>query len=281
MRILITGATGFIGRHVLQMLKADFPKATLLSPSSKVLNFQTMLKEESYLPLLDDVDVVINCVGIITENPKQNFETLHYQAPRALFKACERCGVKKVIQVSALGADAEAQTPYHQSKKAADEVLRALSLQWFILQPSLVYGEGGASTRLFQRLAKLPIWVLPDSGQQMIQPIHISDVVAAIKLCLHEETQGEITLALVGNNAVSFVDWLQVMRQSSGRPPAFVFSISKRKALFVGSLFKSLLPLLHPDNLQMLFRGNTTDVSDITAFLGRSPLSINEMLRRS
>lgn len=281
MRILITGATGFVGRHVLKMLQADFQEAELLSPSSKALNFQVMLDEESYLPFLHDVDIVINCVGIIVERrPSQTFATLHDQAPSALFRACERCGVKKVIQISALGADANAQTSYHQSKRSADDVLRSLSLQWFVLQPSLIYGEGGASTLLFQCLTRFPMWVLPDSGKQMIQPIHISDVVATVKRCLQTETQGKITLPLVGNNALSFVDWLQAIRQTSGRKPASVLSISSKKALFVGRLFKSFMPLLHPDNLQMLFRGNTADVSAIIKFLGRAPLSTNEMLKR-
>lgn len=280
MRILLTGSSGFVGRHIVQMIQADFPQADLQAPSRRTLNFQTMLHIKDWLTFLEDVDVVINCVGIIGESSGQTFSILHYQAPSALFRACEYVGVKKIIQLSALGADASGKVPYQISKFKADEVLRQTSISGFILQPSLIYGEGGASASFFQRVAKLPVWLLPEGGKQMIQLIHISDVVAVIKQCLHAETRESNTIPLVGNNAISLVDWLQAIRRTSGHSPALVLPISKKYTLLFAQRLTPVMPLVHPDNLHMLFKGNTADVSAITEILGRAPLSTLQMLRR-
>ncbi|HFD33377.1 MAG TPA: SDR family NAD(P)-dependent oxidoreductase, partial [Gammaproteobacteria bacterium] len=153
MKILITGATGFIGSHITDELleknhdvtvcgrnelsaKNRWPKANFIS-----VDFVKDNNVSSWLERLEGIDVVINAVGIIRESGQQTFHSLHTETPVALFKACEEKGVKRVIQVSALGADKNAFVPYQISKKLADDALRKLSLDWFILRPSLVYGE--------------------------------------------------------------------------------------------------------------------------------------------
>src|SRR5439155_26090049 len=94
------------------------------------------------------------------------FRALHDEGPRALFAACRESGVTRVVQVSALGADAEAASAFHRSKRAADDFLLSLPLRGVVVQPSLVFGVGGASAELFTRLAALPLVPLPGGGTQ-------------------------------------------------------------------------------------------------------------------
>jgi uncharacterized protein YbjT (DUF2867 family) len=229
-----------------------------------------MCRPDDWLAHLRSVDAVANAVGIIGETGGQRFATLHYRAPAALFQACAQAGVRRVVQISALGADEHAFTPYHLSKRAADDVLRSLDLEWFVLRPSLVYGEGSRSLRLFRRLATLPLMPLIDDGSQRLQPIHIDDLVATVVRCLDSE-HSRLTLDLVGPDALRFTDWLAQLRRQQGMAPTARVRIPWWLALAGARLGRHFSPLLHPDNLLMLQHGNTADVAPLAAFLRRMP----------
>ncbi|MEQ1531915.1 MAG: NAD-dependent dehydratase, partial [Methylococcales bacterium] len=94
--------------------------------------------------------------------------------------------------------------------------MRQLPLDWFILQPSIVYGDGAQSTALLHALAALPVQLLPDGGTQTLQPIHLDDVVAAVCQCLEHTTPARQTLALVGANPISYADLLKNLRRRLG-----------------------------------------------------------------
>lgn len=236
-----------------------------------------MLEVSDWQAHLINIDVVINSVGIISEGRGQRFKNLHHLAPSALFRACVQANVPRVIQISALGADDQAFTPYQISKKAADNVLRDLPLDWFILRPSLVYGEDGASAAMFQRLARLPVLPLVDAGRQLIQPVHISDLVATVLQCLHAETTQQ-TLNVVGPYPLTLAQWLGTIRKKRGKASALIVPIPWWAAMSFASVAHFLIPILNPDNLRMLKQGNTADAEPLATFLGRSPLSPEEAL---
>lgn len=274
MNILLTGASGFIGGHLLQALQAAGHQVKPISRKHGV-NFNTMLTPEAWLPHLQDVDVVINSVGIIAETAGQTFENLHYRAPAALFQASAQSKVKRVIQISALGADEQGFAPYQLSKKAADDVLRGLPLDWFILRPSLVYGQGGKSSAMFKLMSSLPIIPLLGDGKQRIQPVHISDVVATVLQTLTAEPT-QRTLDVVGAYPLTFVDWLQSMRQREGKKKALTLPTPFGLIVMSAKFMRYFVPMLHPDNLRMLQNGNTAPVEPLAAFLGRMPLSVEQ-----
>lgn len=275
MRVLLTGASGFIGRHLQQALQAAGHEVVPISRRYGG-DFQQMLTVERWLPHLQGVDAVINSVGMIAETQGRTFAALHQHAPIALFQACAAAGVKRVMQISALGADEQAFTPYQLTKKAADDALRSLPLEWFVLRPSLVYGAGGVSFKLFCTLATLPLIPLVGDGKQRIQPVHISDVVATVLHCLHA-SPAQRTLDVVGAYPLSFVEWLQILRQQAGKSPARVLPIPLPLVMTSAFIGRFLIPMLHPDNLRMLQRGNTADVAPLVAFLGRMPRSVDEV----
>ncbi len=300
MKILLTGASGFIGSHVLQALLEPAQEAhqiiacTHHQKSNKTnknikfitLDFMDMQSIEACMLQLqlETIDVLINCVGIIAENRHQKFEQLHFQAPARLFKACERAGVKRIIQISALGANEAAITPYHTSKRAADNVLRQTRLDWFILCPSLVYGVGGKSMALFQRLSNLPLIPLIGNGKQMIQPVHISDVIATVMRCLETDVKTRQIINVVGDRPINYRDWLIALRSHAGksiRKPRFIklpFPLMLKLSL-LGKLTHH--PFFNPENLRMLQQNNMADSSKLRAFLGRKPLSVSQTIHQS
>jgi len=280
--VLLTGASGFIGSRLAAALAAaghevvcavrDPGRAHDARFRYVQADFLRDTTPQAWRPRLDGVDVVVNAVGIIREQGAQTFARLHEEAPRALFQACADAGVRQVVQISALGADAQAQSRYHLSKKRADDFLAALPLRSVIVQPSLVFGAGGASAALFTMLASLPLIALPGNGEQQIQPVHVDDLVAAIVALLHHPLPPGTRVALAGPRAISLRAFLASLREAMDLGKARFLPMPLplvRAAAAAGKLLPA--SLLDPETLQMLERGNTADPVQITALLGRPP----------
>lgn len=294
MNILLTGASGFIGHHILQRLEQQSHKVTACcrspeklffkSESTEILqlNFLGMTDEKDWSPHLKNIDAVVNCVGIIVESKEQSFQTLHAQVPIALFKAAEKAGVKKIIQISALGTDESAQSAYHRSKKTADDALRELDVEWYVLQPSIVYGDGAQSMALFHSLAILPVHALIDGGEQLMQPVHVSDIAEAVIQCLKQDISVKLNLPLVGPDKISFRQLLEQLRQRLGKKPALTFSLPGelvQRSVFIGRWLGE--PTFNAENIAMLRRGNCADATPIKQFLGRQTKSLQQQLLSS
>ena len=233
----------------------------------------------TWRPRLIGIDVVVNAVGIIQEKGAQTFEALHVRAPCALFQACVDAGVDRVIQVSALGADDDATSAYHITKREADEFLSSLPIASAIVQPSLVYGPGGESARLFDTLASLPLIPLPGDGSQRVQPIHIDDLVSCIAALVEGGHRHAARIALVGAEPLTLRDYLGALRRAlGGSPPRFVRI--PRLAVALGARIGGVLEtrLLDHETLSMLERGNTADVSATIQLLGRRPRKVAEFV---
>ncbi len=291
MNILLTGASGFIGHHILRRLEQQNhhiiaccrhpEKLIFKSENTQILqlNYTDMSNISDWLPYLKNIDAVINCVGIIVESKGQSFQTLHAQVPTALFKAVAQTGVNKIIQISALGADDSAHSAYHLSKKSADDALRKSNVDWYVLQPSIVYGDGAQSMALFHALAALPIHALIDGGEQLMQPVHVSDIATTIIQCLKIDAPTRLTLPLVGSEAISFKNLLEQLRQRLGKKPAPAFSLSgelAQRSAFIGQWLGE--PTFNAENIVMLRRGNAADTKPINQFLGHSTKSLKKQL---
>lgn len=307
MRILLTGASGFIGQHLLQALLAEghhvvcTVRRPLRSTESGTgarlsyihADFAHDTDKSVWLARMNDIggiDVVINTVGIFRESGSQTFERLHVETPRALFAACaESHEVQMVIQLSALGADREADTRYHQSKKAADDYLASLPVRAYIVQPSLVYGSDGASARAFRTLASMPLTLRFGSAPQLVQPIHIDDLVAAIAALLRHRLPlppgggTALRVPLVGPQAMPFTDYLQALRTSMGMGRQPVVPLPGALARLVAKSGR-VLPggLLDEDALRMLDRGNAGDAGSLamtTQLIGHPPRPVQDFIR--
>lgn len=276
MIIMLTGASGFIGRNLSAALEAAGHWVRPVSRRTGV-DFARMTQPADWLPHLDGIDAVINSVGIIGETTGQTFETLHTTAPIALFHACQQAKVRRVLQVSALGADQTAFSAYHLSKRAADEALRSLDLDWFVLRPSLIYGRGSKSAELFMRLARLPLIPVVGDGQQLIQPVFIGDVVATALHCVVSPTTRQ-TLDILGPETVSYAGWMQRMRAAQGLSPARLLQIPPALMIGLAYLGRYFNPILQPDNLRMLVRGYRADYAPLARFLGRPPVAAEPSL---
>ncbi len=294
MKILLAGATGFIGGHLLRKLYAQGyhiiactrspERLRELYPDIETLpiDFGQAVAIADWQPHLNGIDAVINAVGLIQETPAQSFGRIHTDAPLALFKASERAGVGRVIQISAAGADSAGATGYYASKGRADEELSRLDLDWFIIKPSLVYGPGAKSMGLLRGLAALPRIPLLGDGRQWLQPVHIDDLVDLVLSCLQDGVPSRLSINAVGPAPVTLADLLQKQRLWLGKPEAKFFSAPEVlvKALpFVGAWLNE--PALNEEAVVMLKQGNTADAEPFAKRLGRLPKSLDQALRES
>ncbi|ABB75437.1 Nucleoside-diphosphate-sugar epimerase [Nitrosospira multiformis ATCC 25196] len=299
--ILITGASGFIGSHLVMALAAAGHRIVCATrrgqpedirgikdlkgtgPTYIAADFTRDFDMEVWKKRLAGIDVVINAVGILREHGRQTFQALHDRAPRALFAACEAANVK-VVQISALGADENARSRYHLSKKAADDALLASPnnrSKSMVVQPSLVYGPGGTSAQLFNLIASLPVIPLPGAGNQRIQPIHIDDLTQAVVELLQTDRYLGQRIPLVGPEPITFRDYLGELRHLMGLgtptflpvPVGFVEFSARRLGQLSQRFGKGLLDL---ETWQMLQRGNIADPAMTRALLGRNPRPVRE-----
>jgi uncharacterized protein YbjT (DUF2867 family)/uncharacterized membrane protein YphA (DoxX/SURF4 family) len=281
--VLLAGASGFIGQRLAAALSAA--GHTVIGggrrrsgPTAHVLRWidldYSAPRPHEWTRALLGIDVVINAVGILREDRGQSFESIHFEGPRTLFSAAQSAGVRRVIQISALGADEHASSGYHRSKHEADAFLMHLPLEWIVVQPSLVYGAGGTSAALFETLASLPFIPVPGNGAQPVQPVHIDDLVAAV-VRLVDSPQANQVLSAVGPEPLPLRVFLVSLREALGLEPTRVLNIPMplvSLAARAGNLLSGAL--LDSETLAMLERGNTASAQPLEQLLGRRPRTV-------
>ena len=131
MKILICGATGFVGRHLVGALR-DAGHTVIRAvrsptePHDIAVDFRNDTRKEIWLPRLSGIDVVINAVGLLRDSPDNPMQKLHTETPQALFAACIETDVERIVHLSALGVDSGVDVPYFTTRLATERVLQQL-----------------------------------------------------------------------------------------------------------------------------------------------------------
>lgn len=297
MHILVIGASGFVGRHLAGRLSAEGEQVAaagrdparlrrLLPGIATVRCDLAADTARDWRARLAGVDAVVNCAGLIRD-ADGSYARVHDEGASALFDACLAAGVRRVVQVSALGADAGATTPYHLSKRAADDHLASLDpagirLDWVVLRPSLIVGRGGQSTGLFASLAATPLPLRLGPGDWRLQPIHVDDLVEAIVRLLRRTGPIAARIDAAGPAAMTtdaitltFRRWLGLGPRRFLPVPVALLQVVARVGQRVG------LGAATPESLAMLKAGNTADVEPFVAACGFCPAALATALART
>lgn len=213
MRILLLGAGGFIGRHILSDLLAvghevvgvarstaslahTFPDARFVQ-----LNLAQAIHVDDWAPHVLDVDVIVNAAGLLRG---RDLEAVHVTMPRALYEASTDAGVRRAVLISAISARVDIATDYSQTKLAGEAALSSSTLDWTILRPSLVYGDGSyGGTSLMVVTAD---WIFTGTSG-VVQPI---SGLALIRLAGYSWTEPWL-LVSYALYLLAFVCWIPVV----------------------------------------------------------------------
>lgn len=277
--VLVFGASGFVGRRVVRALREAGLAVT--AGDSRTHDFQRDLTPEAWLPRVTGFDAVVNAVGLLRDTPRRKLEPIHHHAPAALFEACARAGVTRVVQISANGVE-RSPTRYASTKRAADEALLRLRaegrLDATVLRPSIVFGRGGASTALFMTLARLPVLVLPRAAvQAQVQPVAVPDVALAVLRLLQDG--GPEVVTAVGPRALSLADYIGELRRQLGHGPARVIPLPdapSRWSARLGDLVSS--SPWSSESLSLLEQDNVGDASAFERVLGRPAVPVERFV---
>jgi uncharacterized protein YbjT (DUF2867 family) len=295
MRVLVTGAYGFIGSQIVTALSAAGHEVVCAvrryGPRGRFGHLPTVtcdmardIQPACWLPRLTGIDAVVNAAGILREAGGQTFDAVHRAAPCALFEACRLAGVRRVIQISALGTPED--TGFVRSKHEADACLAKLDLDWVVLRPSVVYSSAGSygGTSLLRAMAALPyVLPVPGGGGQRLQPIHGEDLAHAVVRLLESKDGARRVLEAVGPQALTITEyqtafrhWLGLPRVSAVRVPLGLI----RPVVWLGEKFgRGPLGLTM---FRMLERGNVGTPEAYERFAAASglrPRSLEEALR--
>ncbi len=285
MRIFLTGATGFIGGHVLRALVERGHQVTCLARRRGVRGIEALAlpsvravegeftRPETWLEHVQGHDAVVNAVGIIRE-AGADFEAVHTRAPVALFEEAKRAGVAKVVQISALGADERAASRYHLTKRAADRRLAELGVPYVVLRPSLVYGPQDHSMTFFLSLAAQPLTPVPGDGRYRLQPVHVEDLVRAVVLAVERDDLRGLTVDVGGAAALSFDEILDVLARRLGKRRArklhVPWGLMKLTAAVTDAVGRGPIT---GEELDMLRRENFCDLGPFVERFGFRPAS--------
>jgi uncharacterized protein YbjT (DUF2867 family) len=233
-RVLLVGATGLIGSAVAARLRRAGCRVTALvrthGPAAQRLpvdrvveaDLRRMTDAQAWAPLVEGIDAVVNCAGVLQQGGRDSPAAVHVEAPRALYRSCEAAGVRRVIHFSAMGADQQGLSEFSRSKGAIEQILAASSLDWVVLRPSVVVGRpayGGSA--LFRALASLPL--LPrQRGAGRLSVVQLDDVAETVVRLLRPGTPERLVLDLAGPEALAFEEVVGRYRAWLGWRPARV-----------------------------------------------------------
>ena len=290
MRVLVCGSTGCVGSAVVHALRSrghkviEGSRAATDGPHALQLDYTQPVTPQAWAERLTALrlDAVVNCVGILMPSRGQSFERVHAHGPIELFRGAAIAGVRRIVQVSALGVGGDAAglaTPYLQSKLKADDALASLALQWAVLRPSLVYGPGSQSAALFATLASLPAIGLPGRGAQPVQPIHVYELAEAVARLVERPGDLRDVLELGGPAVMSYREMLAAYRAALGAGDAVWLRVPM-PFMKLGAWLAEALPqkVFCRDTIRLLERGSVPVVNAAPALLGRAPTPLAQGL---
>ncbi len=293
MRTLITGATGFVGRHVVNTLLSGGHTVRAMGRNSEMLaalkaqgceTFMGDLLDEKRLGgAVEGIEGIVHCVGIIMEPKGVSFESIVRDGTLNLVQNAVKAGVRRIVYVSAMGVRANAKSRYHQTKWDAEEMIRRSGMEYVILRPSIIFGP---EDKFIQQFLSMPVIPLPNAGAQKYQPIYVDDLAQIIQLSLETEGLLNKTVDAGGPVQLSFKEIMQTAIKVSGKrkpfasAPMFLMGALSKIADPMQKISPALTPLTK-DQFLMMQEDNIGDNTQLTqAFPNLKLTSLEEGLRK-
>lgn len=228
MRFAITGGTGFIGGHLAQRLATDGHEVVVIGRSAgsageafsgSIRTVSTDLSDPSVLiDAFQGCDAVAHCAGINREIGSQTYQLVHVDGTKNVMVAAAAAGVKRVALMSFLRARPDCGSRYHESKYAAEEIVRASQLDYTIIRAGMVYGQGDHMlNHLSHALYTFPVFALVGFEEKPIKPLAIEDLVRILKAALVDGRMTRKTIAVTGPEKLTLSEAIQRVARVTGK----------------------------------------------------------------
>lgn len=284
-RVLVLGGTGFVGRQLCERLVRAGHRVTV--PTRRAIRARevallpgvTVVQASVHDPaalaqLLPGHDAVVNLVAIL-HGSEADFERVHVELPRKLAAACLQAGVRRLLHVSALGADPNGPSKYQRSKARGEVVLRDAGLALTVLRPSVIFGSGDRFLNLFADLQALaPVVPLAGAGTRF-QPVWVGDVAEALVRALQRPDTVGRAYECAGPDVRTLAELVRLAGHWSGHPRP-VFGLPDGLARLQALLMELAPgePLMSCDNLDSMRVDNIATGAPGLAELGIEAASL-------
>jgi NADH dehydrogenase len=224
MRIAITGGSGFVGSHLAARLSAEGHQVVAIArgvrPHGAGVDFRAAATtdEDALAAAFANCDAVAHCAGINREIGEQTFQRVHVDGTRAVVAAAKRAGVRKIIFLSFLRARPDCGSPYHESKWAAEEIVRASGIGHTIIKAGMIYGRGDHMLdHLSHAIQTLPIFATIGIHEKAIRPLAIDDLMTIMAAAIDEDRLSPRTFAVTGPEELRLSDAVRRVAGVLGR----------------------------------------------------------------
>jgi len=296
--VTVFGGSGFLGRHVVRELlrrrwrvRAAVRRPDLaghLQPLGMVGWVQPVQANLRYRWSVDraviDADAVVNLVAILNESGRQRFDAVHDFGARAVAEASRAAGIKNLIHISAIGADAKSESVYFRTKAAGERAVFETMPEATVFRPSIMFGPEDHFFNRFAALARLfPAFPLIGGGRTLFQPAFVGDVAKAIADTIEGKVRRGMVYELGGQEIKSFRECLELMLATIDRKRLLV-PVPWPIATAMGTVLQYLpKPLLTADQVRQLKVDNVVSEAAIRegrtfAGIGIDPTSLEAIL---
>ena len=279
MNVLVTGASGFIGRRVVRRLLHDGhsvralvrdPERRAMLPDTAETAQGDVLDPGSLVRACEGVDAVAHLAAVIRESGRLTFQRVNYEGTRNVLEAAEAAGVGRFVFASTIGATSDAALPYLSSRWMAEQDVARSTVESVILRFSAGFGEGDELLNVLAAQVRLsPLVPIAGDGKARFQPIHAGDAARCLaEACQRDELGGE-PLELGGPDYEEMID---LIAETLGAKVAKLHLPPPAVALAAAVMEKFMpKPPVTREQLKMLGLDNTTAVDSVERTFGFAP----------
>jgi uncharacterized protein YbjT (DUF2867 family) len=288
MRVAVTGGTGFVGAHLVPLLLEHGHELRVVGrgarsttlPAGLSPTFGDVVTGQGLAAAFAGADAVVNLVAVIRNQGVQTFESVNANGTRNVVEAAQAAGVRRLVQLSAIGADPDPQFPYLFSKWQGEQWLQGSGLEWAILRSSVIFGEGDGFFSLLAKAISLPapFLVIPGDGTASFQPIAADDVARCLAMAVEEPSRAGHIYEIGGPEQMTLEEITIAVAEAIGKD---WFGIAKRKplhldprmirpaAVVMDKFMRN--PLVTPQQLDMLVKPNVATSDAVQSQFGFEP----------
>ncbi len=288
--ILVTGSTGFVGRHLVpELLAGGRPVRALARTLARARDLATagaevvrgdLLDPESMARAVQGCSAVVHLAAVADSSDPELNEAVNVGGSHTLVAACLQHGVSRIINISSTCAGRSMQDAYGETKARAEAEFDREGLEVTHLRPSMIYGHGSAEFDLFAKVVhKAPRVPIPGDGSARIRPVYVLDAVALIIAALDRDAAVGQTYDVSGPEQISFDQFIELLGEAQGRrarPLHIPAPLALTGARILGRIQKH--PFINVDQVMAFLQDTVVDIEPARRDLAFDPRPLEEGL---